>query len=82
MVGFIRKDLAIGTLLPLLTGGLISGEQLVIISVILVIYFPCYVTFIVMLKELGWRDMLLSVGIMLLTVLVVGTILRVLLIGF
>jgi hypothetical protein len=34
-----------------------------------------------MLRELGLRDMMMSVGIMIGTVLVVGTILRVLLIG-
>jgi ferrous iron transport protein B len=81
IVGFFRKDLAVGTLVPLVTGGGMGGMQLVIASVILVIYFPCYTTFVVMLRELGLRDMMLSVGIMLGTVLVVGTGLRVLLIG-
>lgn len=81
VVGFLRKDLAVGTLIPLVTGGVMGGMQLVIASVILVIYFPCYTTFVVMLRELGIRDMMLSVGIMICTVLVVGTGLRVLLIG-
>ena len=81
IVGFLRKDLAVGTLIPLVTSGVMDGMQLVIASVILVIYFPCYTTFVVMLRELGLRDMMLSVGIMLSTVLVVGTVLRVLLIG-
>jgi ferrous iron transport protein B len=81
IVGFLRKDLAVGTLIPLVTGGIMGGMQLVIASVILVIYFPCYTTFVVMLRELGLRDMMMSVGIMLGTVLVVGTILRVLLVG-
>ena len=81
IVGFLRKDLAVGTLIPLVTSGVMDGMQLVIASVILVIYFPCYTTFVVMLRELGVRDMMLSVGIMLSTVLVVGTVLRVLLIG-
>lgn len=81
VVGFLRKDLAVGTLIPLVTGGVMGGMQLVIASVILVIYFPCYTTFVVMLRELGLRDMMMSVGIMIGTVLVVGTTLRVLLIG-
>ncbi|MEA3223241.1 MAG: nucleoside recognition domain-containing protein [Thermodesulfobacteriota bacterium] len=82
VVGFLRKDLAVGTLIPLVTGGVMDGMQLVIASVILVIYFPCYTTFVVMLRELGLRDMMLSVGIMLSTVLIVGTGLRILLVGF
>ena len=81
IVGFLRKDLAVGTLIPLVTGGVMGGMQLVIASVILVIYFPCYTTFVVMLRELGIRDMMMSVGIIIGSVLVVGTILRVLLIG-
>ncbi|MCK4399308.1 MAG: ferrous iron transporter B, partial [Methanophagales archaeon] len=82
IVGFLRKDLAVGTLIPLVTSGVMDGMQLVIASVILVIYFPCYTTFVVMLRELGVRDMMLSVGIMLSTVLIVGTVLRMVLIGF
>ncbi len=34
-------------------------------------------TFVVMMKELGWRDMIKSVGIMVVTTLVVGVILNV-----
>ncbi|ODS35902.1 ferrous iron transporter B [Candidatus Altiarchaeales archaeon WOR_SM1_SCG] len=82
IVGFLRKDLAVGMLVPLVASGEMSVMQLVIASVILIIYFPCAATFTTLFKELGARDMALSVMIMIATVLIVGTVLRILLIGF
>jgi ferrous iron transport protein B len=69
IVGFLRKDVAIGMLAPL---GL-SLRQLIVASAVLTIYFPCVATFIVLLKELGIRYMLKAAGIMLLAALIVGT---------
>jgi len=73
IVGFLRKDVAIGMLTPLnMTMG-----QLVISSVILTMYFPCIATFTVMLKELGIKDMLKSSAIMIIATLVVGGIMNI-----
>ena len=82
IVGFLRKDLAVGMLIPLIASGEMSAAQLVIAAVILVIYFPCAATFAILFKELGVRDMALSVLVMIITALTVGTVLRILLIGF
>ncbi len=75
VVGFLRKDLAIGMLLGLGMGPL----QLVIAATILTIYFPCAATFATIFKELGIKDLLKSVGVMLVTVLIVGTLMRLIL---
>ena len=40
----------------------------------LAIYFPCMATFIVMMRELGIRDMVKSAGIMVFTAIVVGSL--------
>ncbi len=72
IVGFLRKDVAIGMLGPL---GL-TTKQLVIGSTILAIYFPCIATFTVLIKELGIKDMLKSMAIMIFVALFVGTILN------
>ncbi|MCD6571994.1 MAG: ferrous iron transporter B [Thermoplasmata archaeon] len=77
LVGFLRKDLAVGMLLPLN----MTPYQLVIAATILTIYFPCVATFTVLLKELGLKDMIKSTLIMILTALTVGGILRLILIG-
>ncbi|NLM29630.1 MAG: ferrous iron transporter B [Methanomicrobiales archaeon] len=78
LVGFLRKDLAVGMLVPL---GM-TPVQLVIAVTMLSIYFPCVATFVVLLKELGARGMAAAVGVMVTTALIVGGLLRMVLIGF
>jgi ferrous iron transport protein B len=75
LVGFLRKDVAVGMLVPL---GL-SLKQLVIASVVLAMYFPCAATFAVLLKELGVRDMIKSTVIMVSSTILVGGLLNLLL---
>ena len=78
--GFLRKDLAVGTLLSF-PGGTFSGFQLVIIATMLTMFFPCIATFVVMMKELGIKDMIRAAIIMICTATSVGIILRLLLLG-
>jgi ferrous iron transport protein B len=77
LVGFLRKDVAVGMLLPLN----MSPMQLVIASTILTIYFPCIATFMVLLKELGIKDMIKATGLMIVVTLTVGTVMRIILLG-
>ena len=69
IMGFLRKDIAIGILSPM---GL-TAEQLTIASTVLTIYFPCIAAFAIMVKELGFKDMLKAAGIMLFLAIFVGT---------
>lgn len=75
LIGFLRKDVAVGMLLPL---GL-DLPQLVVASVVLTMYFPCVATFTVLIKELGIKDMAKSAGIMVASALIVGGLLNLLL---
>ena len=68
VIGFLRKDVALGMLAPL---GM-SANQLVVGSVVLAMFFPCVATFVVILRELGVVNMLKSVAIMIATALLVG----------
>ena len=77
VIGFLRKDLAVGMLIPL---GM-NPMQLVIAATMLTIYFPCVATFAVFIKELGIKDMAKSAAIMVGTAVVVGIILRIVLLG-
>ena len=72
IVGFLRKDVAVGMLLPL---GL-TLKQLIIASVVLTMYFPCVATFVVLIKELGMKDMIKSAFIMIGSTLLVGFVLN------
>ncbi len=73
VIGFLRKDVAVGMLAPL---ALTSG-QMVIGSVVLAMFFPCIATFVVLLRELGPANMLKSAGIMIAASLIVGGILNI-----
>lgn len=75
IIGFLRKDVAVGMLIPLQ----LNSKQLIISSVILTMYFPCAATFAVMLRELGIRDMIKSALIMVAATLAVGGILNLIL---
>ncbi|MBN1388675.1 MAG: ferrous iron transporter B [Bacteroidales bacterium] len=72
IMGFLRKDLAVGMLIPLN----MSLKQLIVASVVLSMYFPCVATFAVLLKELGLVDMLKSTLIMILVALITGSVLN------
>jgi ferrous iron transport protein B len=72
IIGFLRKDVAVGMLAPL---GLTSG-QLVVACVVLTMYFPCVGTFAILLRELGIKDMLKSAGIMIVSALLFGGLLN------
>jgi ferrous iron transport protein B len=68
VIGFVRKDVALGMLAPLA----LSAKQLVVGTVVLAMFFPCVATFVVLIRELGTINMLKSAGIMLVTALLVG----------
>ncbi len=82
LAGLLRKDLALGMLLPLVAPLQMTAEQLTIIAVVLTIYFPCAASFAVLIKELGFRDMLKSASIMLATAFIVGGLLRIIFLLF
>jgi ferrous iron transport protein B len=69
-VGFLRKDLAMGMLTPLA----LTAKQLVISSTVLAMFFPCVATFVIMARELGVRDLLKAVGIMIAAALIMGSL--------
>jgi ferrous iron transport protein B len=73
LMGFLRKDLAMGMLAPLD----LTIKQLVVASTILTVYFPCVATFIILFKELGLKDMIKSATVMILTAITVGTVLNI-----
>jgi ferrous iron transport protein B len=74
-VGFLRKDMAMGLLATMD----LTIKQLVVASTLLSMFFPCIATFVVLAKELGWRDLGISVLVMAVASVSAGTALNVLL---
>jgi ferrous iron transport protein B len=72
LIGFLRKDVAVGMLAPL---NLKMG-QLITASVVLTMYFPCVATFVVLFKELGFWDTFKASVIMVSSAFFVGWILN------
>ncbi|MCM8757534.1 MAG: ferrous iron transporter B, partial [Candidatus Omnitrophica bacterium] len=72
VIGFLRKDVAVGMLVPLN----LTAKQLFISAVLLAISFPCIATFIVLWKELGLKDLFKATLIMIIVGLSVGTLLN------
>jgi ferrous iron transport protein B len=75
VIGFLRKDVALGMLAPLA----LSPGQLVVGSVVLAMFFPCIATFTVLIRELGVVNMLKSAAIMFVSALLVGGLLNLIL---
>ena len=72
VMGFLRKDVAVGMLAPLD----LTAKQLTVAVVVLSMFFPCVATFTVMSKELGLKGMIKSSLIMILSAVVVGGLLN------
>ena len=72
VVGFLRKDVALGLMAPLA----LSSKQMVIGSVVLAMSFPCIATFVILLRQLGLINMLKSFGIMICAALITGGLLN------
>jgi len=72
VIGFIRKDVAVGMLMPL---GL-TATQLFIAATLLAISFPCIATFVVIWKELGFKDLAKATAIMVAISIIVGAALN------
>ncbi|MFP4028987.1 MAG: FeoB small GTPase domain-containing protein [Candidatus Brocadiia bacterium] len=75
IMGFLRKDIAVGMLRPLS----LNLRQLIVASVVLAAYFPCAATFVVLFKELGLKDMAKSALIMIFVAFTTGGLLNLLL---
>ena len=72
VIGFLRKDVAVGMLMPL---GL-SVKQLFIATTLLAVSFPCIATFIVLWKELGVKYLIKATLIMITVSIIVGSLLN------
>ena len=77
VVGFIRKDVAMGLLTPLA----LTAHQLVVASLVLAMFFPCIATFVILARELGFKDMARAMAIMVVSALLVGGLMNLVLPG-
>lgn len=72
IAGFLRKDLAVGMIGGLMERGLMTTFQVFTSVVLLCIYFPCLATFVMMIKEENWKEVLGSLASLVAMVFVYG----------
>lgn len=72
LIGIVRKDASVALLEPLA----LNGVQMITGVTTLIIYFPCMATFMVLLKELGFKDTAKSMLIMVEVTILTGTWVR------
>lgn len=72
LIGLLRKDVAMGMLIPLA----LNAKQMTIAAVVLSMTFPCFATFAVLTRELGVKRMFGSLAISLSLALIAGGILN------
>ncbi|MDG6221103.1 MAG: nucleoside recognition domain-containing protein, partial [Candidatus Thermoplasmatota archaeon] len=77
LLGLLRKDVAVGVLLPME----LSAAQLVVSMVVLGTMFPCIAVFVMLLKEFGLKGLAKAMGLMVVVSITAGTIMRLIMIG-
>ncbi|GAB4311515.1 MAG: ferrous iron transporter B [Methanobacteriaceae archaeon] len=75
LLGFLRKDLATAMLAPLN----LTANQLVVACTVLAVSFPCIATFVVLIKELGVKDIIKVIALMIILAIVIGSLLNLIL---
>jgi len=75
LLGFLRKDLATAMLAPLN----LTANQLVVACTVLAVSFPCIATFVVLIKELGVKDIIKVIALMIILAILIGSLLNLIL---
>ncbi len=55
LFGFFRRDYGAAGLYDLVEKGLITGNQLLVVAVVLTLFVPCVAQLLITLKERGWK---------------------------
>jgi ferrous iron transport protein B len=75
LLGFLRRDYGAAGLYDLAKRGLLSGQQVVVSMVVITLFVPCLASFLVIIKEQGWKRALAIAGFIVPFAICVGTIL-------
>ncbi len=76
LFGFFRRDYGAAGLYDLQHHGGMTGNQLLVATVVLTIFLPCVAQFLIMRKERGWKVTLAMSGVILATAFSVGWLLK------
>lgn len=55
LLGFLRRDYGAAGLYELARAGMLSGQQVVVSLIVITLFVPCLATFLMIIKEQGWK---------------------------
>ncbi len=62
LLGFLRRDYGAAGLYDLARRGLLTGQQVVVSMTVITLFVPCLASFLVIIKEQGWKRALAITG--------------------
>jgi len=74
LLGFLRRDYGAAGLYELAIDGLLSGQQVVVSLIVITLFVPCLATFLMIIKEQGWKRALAITGFIVPFAVMVGTV--------
>ena len=75
LLGFLRRDYGAAGLYDLARQGLLTGQQVVVSMVVITLFVPCVASFLVIIKEQGWKRALAITGFIVPFAVAVGAVL-------
>jgi ferrous iron transport protein B len=74
LLGFLRRDYGAAGLYELARNGLLTGQQVVVSLIVITLFVPCLASFLMIIKEQGWKRALAITGFIVPFAVSVGTI--------
>jgi ferrous iron transport protein B len=74
LLGFLRRDYGAAGLYDMARKGLLNGQQVVVSLIVITLFVPCLASFLMIIKEQGWKRALAIVGFIVPFAILVGTI--------
>jgi ferrous iron transport protein B len=75
LIGFLRRDYGAAGLYDLVRKGLLTGQQVVVSMVVITLFMPCLASFLVIIKEQGFKRAMAIVGFIVPFAIAVGAVL-------
>jgi ferrous iron transport protein B len=62
LLGFLRRDYGAAGLYDMARRGLLTGQQMVVSLIVITLFVPCLASFLMIIKEQGWKRALAILG--------------------
>jgi ferrous iron transport protein B len=74
ILGFLRRDYGAAGLYDMARKGLLNGQQVVVSLVVITLFVPCLASFLMIIKEQGWKQALAITGFIVPFAITVGAV--------